>query len=112
MRTILRALTMIAIAAGFLALVLLASGCSALKPDAYTGAFVHQSVPFKGPGPAPFGDDERSIESNIDGLQLGVEWEEGRLFWDANVIYATSATNVEGGPWHTQFRVGVRIRPR
>lgn len=107
---LLDALPLLLIAAWFLFAVFSLSGCSTVRPDYGTVALVHTSQPFKGPGPAPFGDNERSQETTMDGVQLGAEWERGSLFWDATVLYALRNRNVAGGPWVTTFRIGARIK--
>ena len=101
-------LPVLVLAAVFLMAVFSLSGCAA-APDYLTAAYVHQSVPFKGPGPAPIGDDEKSIESNMDGVELGAEWTGRRMFLDLGAIYALEETNMEGGPWHFTARVGWRV---
>ena len=93
----------------FLFLVLLLSGCSSLRPDAVTVALVHQSEPFRGEGPPPFGDHSRSVETTVDGIEGGLEWQKGRLFWDTRALYALRTRNTGGGEWITTFRVGIRI---
>lgn len=107
---LMRNLVPLVLGALFVGGLLLLSGCAHVRPDAITLAGVHQSVPFKGPGPAPFGDDERSAESNLDGFQLGVEWGGKHWFADTGLTYALEETNMQGGPWHFTARMGLRLR--
>lgn len=90
------------------ALVVLA-GCGTVRPDYLTVAAVHQSQPGHGPGPLPFGDQARSAETNLDGVQVGVAWERGRYFGDLDLTYAVHESNVAGGPWIATARVGIKV---
>jgi hypothetical protein len=105
---ILKLLVPLGLAALIIAGALLAS-CAAM-PDYGTMAFVHQSTPMHGPGPAPIGDHERTQESTLDGVQAGVAWEGRRLFGDLGATYALSSRHMRGGPWHVTARVGMRFR--
>jgi hypothetical protein len=104
---VLKLLAPLALGGLLLVLVLTLAGCA---PKYVTVAAVHQSVPFKGIGPAPFGDNDRSAESNMDGLQVGLEWGGDRWFGDAGLLYALHESNMMGGPWHFSGRVGLRFK--
>lgn len=90
--------------------MILATGCSTVRPDYVTAALVHQSVPMKGQGPSPLGDGYRSAETNLDGVQVGAAWERGRWFGDASLTYALRSRNLEGEPWLFTGRVGAKFR--
>lgn len=111
MRTFLKWLTPPVLGALFLFAVFALQGCTSVKPDYVTGAYVHQSQPFVGHGPPPIGNDERTQETNLDGLEVAVGWERGLLFYEAGGTYMVHKTNVEGGQWMTTIKLGVKVRP-
>lgn len=94
--------------AWFLACSLALTGCASLKPDYVGAAYVHQSHPMAGPGPAPFGGP--SDETTLDGIAGIAGYERGALFGEAAVGYTLRERNMEGGPWFAEFRVGVKVR--
>lgn len=94
----------------FALLALPLAGCASLAPDYLTVAVVHQSQPFVGKFPPPFGDRGRTAESNYDAIEAGLRWERGRLFIEGNLAYAPHSENIAGGPWITTVRAGARIK--
>lgn len=92
-------------------LSLLTCGCApALRPDYATVAAVHGSQPGHGPWAQPFGDHGASAETNWEGVEAALRWEEGPWFAEASATWLAHRNNVAGGPWLTGVRLGARFR--
>lgn len=93
-----------------LAIGSMVTGCAGLKPDYLTTGYIHESMPMKGRGPPPFGDYDRSEETSMDGIEAGLRWERGFIYYEGDLAYIVREKGHQPGNWQATFRAGIRVK--